>query len=86
LVSPVIVIGLATPVAVMPPGFDVTVYEVMALPPFDAGGAKLTVACEFPAVTVTPVGAPGTVAGVTLLDGVDAGPVPTALVAFTVKV
>ena len=47
---------------------------------------KLTVACWLPAVAVTAVGAPGTVAGVTLLEAADAGPVPIALVAVTVKV
>jgi hypothetical protein len=35
---------------------------------------------------VTLAGAPGTVAGVTLADGLDAGPVPMALIAVTVKV
>jgi hypothetical protein len=33
LVSPVTVIGLAAPVAEILPGLDVTVYEVMLLPP-----------------------------------------------------
>jgi hypothetical protein len=78
--------GLDAPVAVMLPGLEVTVYEVIALPPFEAGGVKLTVACALPAVAVPIVGAPGTVAGVTLLDAADAGPVPIALVAVTVKV
>ena len=85
-VSPVTVIGLDAPVAVMLPGLDVTVYDVIALPPFEAGGVKLTVACWLPAVAVTAVGVPGTVAGVTLLERLEAGPVPIALVAFTVKV
>jgi len=58
----------------------------MGLPPFEAGGVKLTVAWALPAVAVPIVGAPGTVAGVTLLEGLEAGPVPIALVAFTVKV
>jgi hypothetical protein len=78
--------GLDAPVAVKLPGLEVTVYEVIALPPFEAGGVKLTVACWLPAVAVTAVGAPGTVAGVTLLEGLDAGPVPIALVAVTVNV
>ena len=86
MVSPFTVIGLDDPVAVMPPGFDFTVYDRIGLPPSDAGGVKLTVACALPAVAVTPVGAPGTVAGVTLLDGADAGPVPNAFVAVTVNV
>ena len=62
---------------------------MIGLPPFEAGAAKLTVACALPAVAVTLVGAPGAVAGaagVTLFDGSDAGPVPIELVAVTVKV
>jgi hypothetical protein len=41
--NPVTTIGLAAPVAVAPPGEAVTVYEVIAAPPFEAGGVKLTV-------------------------------------------
>ena len=33
----------------------------MALPPFEVGAVKLTVACAFPAVAVTLVGEPGAV-------------------------
>ena len=58
----------------------------MALPPLEAGAVKLTVAWPLPAVAVTTVGAPGVVAGVTLLDGLEAGPVPVELAAVTVKV
>jgi hypothetical protein len=58
----------------------------MGLPPFEAGGEKLTVAWALPAVAVPIVGAPGTVAGVTLFEGFEAGPAPTELVAVTVKV
>ena len=58
----------------------------MGLPPFEAGGVKLTVACALPAVAVTFVGAPGTVAGVTWLEGPDGAPVPMAFVAVTVNV
>jgi hypothetical protein len=58
----------------------------MAAPPFDTGAVQLTVACAFPPVALTAVGAPGTVAGVTLLDGADAAPMPTLLLALTVKV
>ncbi len=46
-------------------------------------------AWALPAVAETLVGAPGTVAaacGVTALDGEEAGPLPLALVAVTVKV
>ena len=60
----------------------------MALPPLLDGAVQLTVADPLPAVAVTPVGAPGAVGalGVTALDGAEAGPVPMALVAVTVKV
>ena len=55
-------------------------------PPFDAGGVKETVACPLPGVALPIVGAPGSVAGVTLLEAAEAGPVPLALLAVTVKV
>ena len=61
----------------------------MGLPPFEAGGVKVTIAWVFHGIAVTPVGFPGTVAdavGVTLFEGLEAGPVPMALVAVTVKV
>jgi len=58
----------------------------MALPPLDAGAAKLTVAWALPAVAVTAVGAHGTLLGVTLFEAEEAGPVPAALVAVTVNV
>ena len=60
---------------------------MIALPPF-AGAVQLTCADAFPAVAVTPVGGAGAVGapGVTAFDGVEAGPVPIALVAVTVKV
>ncbi len=61
LVSPFTVMGLDGLAAVMPLGLDVTVYDVIALPPFEAGAVKLTLACALPATAVTPVGAPGTV-------------------------
>jgi hypothetical protein len=51
-----------------------------------AGGVKLTVACVLPRVAVPIVGAPGTVAGVTLFEAAEGAPVPTAFVAVTVKV
>ena len=44
------------------------------------------VACPFPEIAVTPVGAPGTVAGTTALLVADAVLVPTLFVAVTVKV
>ncbi len=43
-------------------------------------------ACPLPGVAVTPVGAPGTVAGMTALEAADAGLVPIALLAVTVNV
>ena len=59
----------------------------MVDPPLEAGALKLTLAEALPRVAEAPVGGPGTVAsGVTGLDAPEAGPVPTALVAVTVKV
>ena len=62
---------------------------MIAEPPFDAGAVNVTVACALPAVAVAPVGAPGTVAGVTgvtLFDAAEGALGPTAFVAVTVKV
>jgi hypothetical protein len=59
---------------------------VIALPPVLAGGVKPTVACALPAMAATPVGAPGTVAGVTAFDELLGAPLPKALTARTVKV
>ena len=76
-------------VALAPTGLEVTVYEVMALPPSLSGAVQETEAEASPAVAVTPVGAPGTVAGafgVTLFDGAEAALLPTAFVAITVNV
>ena len=80
-------------IAALPPaGLELTLYEVMALPPFDAGAVHETEAEALPAVAVTPVGVPGTVAGgggasgVTLLEGAEAALEPIAFVATTVKV
>ena len=58
----------------------------MAEPPLLAGAAKVTVACALPAVAVPIVGAPGTPAGVTLLEDAEGALAPTALVAVTAKV
>jgi hypothetical protein len=85
LVKPVTVIGLTVPVAVSPPGLEVAVYPVIDPPPLLDGAVNAKVACALPAVAVPMVGAPGTVAGVTRLDAADGGPVPTELVAVTVK-
>ena len=76
--------GEPAPVALSAP--QVTRYDVMGEPPFDAGGVNATSARPLNALAATIVGAPGTVAGVTVFEGAEAGPVPTELVAVTVKV
>lgn len=46
-VSPLTVAEVVVPlavVAVKPPGAEVTVYDVMEAPPFEAGGVQVTVA------------------------------------------
>ena len=86
MVRPTTVMGEAAPLAVMPPGEDVTVYDVIGDPPLEAGGVKVTLACPSPASARPIVGASGTASGVTLFEGADCGPVPMALVAVTVKV
>lgn len=58
----------------------------MVLPPLLAGTVKATNAVPLPEVAVPIVGAPGTVAGVTLLEAAEATPVPAKLVAVTVNV
>ena len=61
---------------------------MIALPPSEAGAVQPSVTRASPALPVTPVGAPGTVAagGVTAAEGLEAGPVPTPLIAATVNV
>lgn len=81
-------IGLVVPVpvrVVSPAAVQVTVYPVIAEPPFDAGAVNEIVACAFPGLPVPIVGAPGTVRGVTVTLP-DAAPVPCALVALTLHV
>jgi hypothetical protein len=80
------VIGEPPLVAVNPPVFDVTVYDVTGDPPLLAGAMNETVACPLLAVAVTDVGAFGTVAGVTELLVPDGVLVPIAFVAVTVNV
>ena len=83
----VIELAFALPVPVLPPGEEVAVYCVTGLPPLDDGAPKATDAWALPAVAVLTLGAPGTVAaGVTLFEAAEAGPVPTELVAVTLKV
>jgi hypothetical protein len=67
-------------------GEEVTVYPVIALPPFDAGALQLTTDDALAIVPETPVGAPGTVLGVTDVDAADAAEFPAALVATTLNV
>ena len=59
---------------------------MVAEPPVEEGAIQLTVACVLPAIAVTLVGAPGTVAGVTAFDALEDAPAPTVLVATTVNV
>ena len=59
---------------------------MIARPPFEAGADQLTTADPSAGVATTPVGAPGTVAGMTAADGAEAGPVPTEFVAVTLNV
>jgi hypothetical protein len=87
LVSPVTVHVVAPVVVQVCPPLEVTVYPVMARPPFEAGAVQATTDCVLAFdVAVTAVGAPGTVAGTTVFDAVEAAPVPEPLVAVTVKV
>ena len=87
-VRPVTVIDVqgAVHVAVMAPGDEVAMNDVIAEPPVLAGAVNGTVAWALPAVAVPMVGAPGTALGVTLFDADDGAPVPTALAAATVNV
>jgi len=85
-VSHVTVSGEEPPVAVNPPGLEVTVYEVMALPPLLTGAEKVIVASPLPRVAVPMVGAPGTVDGVAIAEAVEEEPIPTSFTAETLKV
>ena len=87
LVNPVHVYVVPLPVHVAPAGEDVTVYPVIADPPLLAGAVNVTVAApEAALVAATDVGAPGTVAGTTLDDAVEADDVNNPLFAVTAKV
>lgn len=69
------------------PALVVTVYWVMAEPPVLVGAVHDTsdLLSELD-VAVTEVGVPGEAAGTMGAEGVEAGPVPRALVAVTVNV
>ena len=73
-------------VQMAPPGLAVAVYPVMVKPPLENGTAHETTIWALPGVAVRPVGAVGRPTGMTALEGAEAGPVPTAFVAVTVKV
>ena len=60
-------------------------YPMTADPPSLTGAVQDTTTSALPAVAATPVGAPGTVLGVTAALGSDAGEVPAGLVAVTVN-
>jgi hypothetical protein len=62
------------------------VYDVIGLPPLLAGADQVTLADALPRVADPMVGAPGTVAGVTVFEAADSALAPTLLVAWTVKV
>ena len=59
---------------------------MIAAPPLLTGAVKVTTARALPVITETPVGAPGTTAGVTGAEAAEAEPVPIEFVAVTVKV
>jgi hypothetical protein len=59
---------------------------VIGLPPLLLGAENVTVALPGPAVALTFVGMPGTVAGITAFDDAEGKLLPTLLVAVTAKV
>ena len=73
-------------VAVNPPGVDVTVYDIIERPPFDAEAVHDTVTCVFPTVPLTFVGADGTTPGIMISEGKEAIEFPKKVVAITVNV
>ena len=69
------------------PGEAATVKAVIAVPPVSAGVVHTITEEPFVFdVAVTPVGAPGTVAGMAAGDAVDAAELPAALMATTLNV
>src|SRR5579884_693068 len=80
-VNPVTAIGLVVPVAVMPPGLDVTVYPVMGAPPVVIGGVNETLTPPGPTAALIPVGAPGRPSG-WAKPASASGPSPSAFVAY----
>jgi hypothetical protein len=71
---------------VNPPGFDVTVYEVISAPPSENGSDHETVTWPSPTDSiVTSDGAEGTVDGTTAAETSEAAPSPDAFTAATAK-
>ena len=87
-VSPDTVIGEAVPVAVSPPGEEVTVYVALIAPPRLVEGVNLTDASPLLPLAITLVGVLGATAvtGIMALDGELSNPDPIELVALTVNV
>ena len=73
-------------VQVLPPGDEVAVYPVIALPPLDAGAVQLTTDDALATVPETLVGGPGGPAGVTLAEAVETFEFPYEFVATAVNV
>ena len=73
-------------VAVCLPEEAVTTYPEIGEPPVSVGAVQVTTARPSPAVALTVVGAPGTVAGVIAVEAVEASEVPVTVVATTVNV
>ena len=74
-------------VQVFAPGDDVTVYPVIAAPPFETGAVQETTDWTFSfEVALTAVGAPGTVVGIAAAEAADATDEPLGFVAVTVNV
>lgn len=71
---------------IVEPLLAVTVYPVTDDPPLLVGAVNETVTCASPLATVIPVGAFGTVDGVTADEAVDCAEVPIALLAVTLNV
>ena len=74
------------PTVTASPREGVTVYPVTSEPPSDAGAVQVTTAERLPATADTPVGTPGTVAGVIGDEGEEAEESPRLFLATTVKV
>ena len=81
LVRPLILSGLVLPVALrfVVPAVQVAVYPVIVAPPSLDGAAKTMLALPSPAVALTPVGVPGTVAELPVAGALVAAPAPLLL-------